>query len=469
MSLLKHASIYTFANLLQRASSFLLLPLYTHYLTAKEYGVYSIVLTIVPVVSIFFSLSLRSSVVRLYFRYREDDPEKVPKIWGAAFSVVLISTLILGLLLFLLNDRLFGPLINDVAFFPFIAIGLCIAFFQTIFELYQGSLQARQLSAQFTKQQLSLFGIQVSLTIVFLVYFGFGLVGMLSSLLIASFVIFLYSSVRFISEIQLNLNKSILKEILNYSLPFIPHFLSGWAMTMINRIFINNFLGAATVGIFSVGLQLGSVVQIVSASINQAYQPWLFSRLESKNDDLNEIVTVSKMIVIGITYFATSISVLSPMIVDIMAAEEFYGAWQLIPLISFAYVLNTLYFISSGPIFFQNPGLVPIITMTSSGIGVLLSWFLIRSHGMLGGALAMVFTYALLALLAGVLSSYILKVGFNWWHHIGVVIFGMLVTVVTLMLHDMRASFAVVVLTGAAISLLYRKEVLNLFKRVKFI
>src|SRR5262245_47963176 len=65
--LLRHSAIYGIGNIAISLLSFLLVPLYTHYLTVGEFGIYSLMIIVYSLMSLVVGLGLSSSVSRYYF------------------------------------------------------------------------------------------------------------------------------------------------------------------------------------------------------------------------------------------------------------------------------------------------------------------------------------------------------------------------------------------------------------------
>jgi O-antigen/teichoic acid export membrane protein len=58
--LLKNIGVYTFGNILQKAAEFLLIPVFTRFLTPKDYGITGILLSYAGVILPFLIIGLQS-------------------------------------------------------------------------------------------------------------------------------------------------------------------------------------------------------------------------------------------------------------------------------------------------------------------------------------------------------------------------------------------------------------------------
>ena len=76
---------------------------------------------------------------------------------------------------------------------------------------------------------------------------------------------------------KFNLNKSYIRHALNW-VPLIHMHLAG------NNDYdgsdIHKYGGNRTTGVYTVGYQIGMIINLLTTSLNQAYIPWLYSKLK---------------------------------------------------------------------------------------------------------------------------------------------------------------------------------------------
>ena len=74
--LAKHGVIFGLTSSLQSALSFILLPLYTNYLSVEEFGSYSMLLIISSICQCILYLGASTALGRYYYEYRDKGKEK---------------------------------------------------------------------------------------------------------------------------------------------------------------------------------------------------------------------------------------------------------------------------------------------------------------------------------------------------------------------------------------------------------
>jgi hypothetical protein len=148
--------IYTATSALQKGAMFLLLPLYTRYLTPGDYGIVAVVTAVNSLLGVFFTFSLHGAMTRFYFEYR-DEPEKLKEFWGTQLTTVLLISVISTGALFLFGERLARHFLGGIPFWPFLALGLLIAFFQPTFTIFLALLQTKEQAARYSIFSLAQF------------------------------------------------------------------------------------------------------------------------------------------------------------------------------------------------------------------------------------------------------------------------------------------------------------------------
>lgn len=413
--MLKNSGIYGFVSILQKSIGFLLLPLYTSYLTTTDYGITSVVGTIVNFLSIFYMLSLNGSITRFYFDYK-DDENKLKEFWGTAILFVIINCFFISAVLLIFHKFLLQPLAKGINFYPYIFLGLISITLNPIYNIFQCTLQTVQNGRKYGLNNIIYFLVNIFLTIILVVFFKLGAIGVLLAGTITSVVFFIYTLIDFIPQVKLKINKKYLIESLKYAIPLVPHSLAGWTMDVIDRIFLNNMKSTAVVGIYNIGYQFGYIISILTTAVNQAYVPWFFEKMDQGEKGRESIIRFSEYAIVFYGFSAMCISLFGQEVISIMVTKSFREGWKIIPIITFAYVFTGIYYFFVNPLFYNKNGtkFIPIGTFASAVLNVLFNFLLIPNYGMIGAALATLISTICSSFLILYLMNKIEKVNFNW-------------------------------------------------------
>lgn len=283
--ILKNSSLYTFCALLQKGTGFLLLPIYTTYLKPEDYGIMNLITSITGFLSILFLVSLHAAAARFHFKYVTSKGQAI--VWGTILLMVLFNSAFWGLICIIFHDALLVPLAEGIPFYPLLLLAILGTMLSPLYLFYQQWLQCTQDGLRYTLNLMCNFLLQVFLNLLMLMVFHQGVLGIIISSFIVSMIFFIYSMISFLPHITLCINKEISVAAFKYSLPLIPHSVSGYLSVMLDRILLNKLIGIQQVGLYGVANQFGNILNLFTSSINQAFTPWLYQKLEKENESSN--------------------------------------------------------------------------------------------------------------------------------------------------------------------------------------
>ncbi len=392
--LLKNSVVYSSLTVLQKSISFFLLPLYTSYLTPADYGTYDLVITIISVLAFFYTLALRNGIVRFYSEGSKDELV-TRKLFGTSFYAVLLSSAIQSIIYFSIAKYFFPLLLGDLPVYPYMYLGLMSLVFSPVYQIVQSILQAKQDSITFTKLNLSYSLVLISLNIVLIVGFNLKAEGLLLSLAVTNFVFSGLVSFFFIRKYGVCFDYEVFKKLLKYCLPLLPHNLSTWTMSMIDRILIKKFLTTFEIGLYSVGFQISNILGIGVQAFSLAYSPFFFETVEQGETGKLKIVRIAMLGVLVVSLIGMFLSLYSREIIQLMAADSYSGSYKVIPFLSFVFVFQGVYIFIAGPLLITNTKLFSVVSIFGALLNIGLNFLLIPYWGLIGAAVASLIQKAL--------------------------------------------------------------------------
>jgi O-antigen/teichoic acid export membrane protein len=397
-TLFVNSGIYSLLNLIQKGINFLLIPVLTLYLTTFDYGIVAVVTAVNAFLNKIYILSLTASITRFYYEY-EEDTIRIKRLLGSIVSFVLIVSTVLSIVLLLGHSIFLDPFLEEVDFFPFMFLGLLTTLFNPLFTIYQHTLQVKQKGKEYGVLNSVYFFINLSLLLVAVVVYDFKAVGVLGALATTNFIFFGYTLIKIKKEVIFCLDKDLLRHSLNYSLPLIPHSISGIATNIIDRLFINNILSTSLTGIYSIGSTFGGIIFLLSSGVNQAFVPW-FNK-QAKQDKLMPVSNLATILITIYSLVALGLSWFGKEIIELVTPESFHNAWKVVPYIAFAFVFHAVYYFFSVVYFYslekKGSRVLPIYTISAALFNSGLNIVLINKYGILGAALATLITKFLLS------------------------------------------------------------------------
>lgn len=334
----KHTLIYGIGVLATKAVSFVMLPIYTRYLTPADYGVMQLVEMTLDVVAILAGAQLAIGIFR-YYHKAESDAER-DAVVSTSFTVLAISYAVIGLATFFAAPWLTALVFDSDDYTDLIrlaAMGLAASGLSIAPLTY---FRAREQSRLFVGAQLARVALQVVLNLLFLVHLEMGVRGIFIANLIAGAAVGAGLAVMLVSTVGLHFSRSATRDLLRYGVPLIGTQLATFAVTFGDRYFLQAAADTTEVGLYSLAYQFGFLLAAVGyLPFEMVWQPVRFEI--AKRTDRDEVYAK------GFTYLnlmlitmAVGFALFVEDVLYVMATPAFYPAAQFVPLILIAYVLQ---------------------------------------------------------------------------------------------------------------------------------
>ena len=226
-------------NLIVNLRGLILIPILTKTLGADAYGVWSVIMVTISLLSPLALLGLTSAMIR--FLAAEKDKTKIQEGFYSVISVVFFAGLILSLTVFLLADLFAITILKDISAAPLIKIASVVILLQA---LDLASLEFFRAFGRMKKYS-GLMLLQTFAEVGFVAYFvlaGLGLFGAVVSLIISRGFVLLTGASFILKEIGFRLPKFyVLEDYFKFGLPLVPTAMLGWITSSSDRYLIGFF------------------------------------------------------------------------------------------------------------------------------------------------------------------------------------------------------------------------------------
>ena len=278
------------ANVLVALTGLILMPLFTKYMGAGDYGLWVQVMATAGLVVPIIGLGLPMAMNR--FLPAKTDKGEIQDGFYSVLCLTLLSTLLFSIAIFFsaefIAEAFFDGAtdivrITGLIILVMVPVGVCL-----------GLLQALGRMKKFAIFIVSQAYGQVAL-ITLLVLNGYGLSAIVYGVLAIWAIEFFILLIMIIRQIGVRIpHFSMIKEYLSFGIPIIPGAISLWVIAVSDRYVIAYFLGVSSVGIYSAAYRLGSILSLVAIAIALVLPPTL-SRLydEGKIDEVKTQLSFS--------------------------------------------------------------------------------------------------------------------------------------------------------------------------------
>jgi len=393
------------SDLLAKGIPFLLIPFYTLYLTPEQFGSIAVFNIIVEIMIIFIVMGGNT-----YFRVEYFKSKQQSSLFGSVFINLAVTLPIALLLMFLFVLFDLDPTQHS-AFWLYAAV--LIALTQSIILLVLAFLQCKGQALYVGLLNL----LSAAVSGIFTVYFlsleyldeARYIAYLFTSILIMCISLFVYKRINR-NWPKLNIEES--KPALKFGLGVLPHALSWWARTGMDRMIIAKFVSVHQVGLYSIAAQLSLIVIVFSNAVNQAFTPKIMKMLSE--NQFSQTVLLCFKVIFGYMIICILLALSAPLIFDLLIDVKFEQAKNLLPLMcAVAFFQATVTLFSNFLYFFKRVKLLSSITFCSSALHVILAWFLVGNYGVNGVIGSSIATYLLSSLLIIIFSLSSIKRGQN--------------------------------------------------------
>jgi len=386
-------------NLIFSLRGLILIPVLTKTLGADAYGIWSVIMVTISLLSPLALLGLTSAMIR--FLAAEKDKRKIQEGFYSVISVVFVAGLILSLIVFLLADSFAITILKDISAAPLIKIASVVILLQALdlasLEFFRAFGRMKKYSGLMLLQTVAEVGF-----VAYFVISGFGLLGAVVSLLISRGIVLLIGASFIFKEVGFKLPKFYgLKDYLKFGLPLVPTALLGWITASSDRYLIGYFSSSQMVGIYSAAYNIGMMIGFFGAPLQIILFPTI-SKLyeEGKEQEMKTYLAYSLKYFLLLTVPSIfGLCILSRQILLIMTRPEFVAQGLLIlPIVA----VGALFFGLYGAIFAwilivaKRTRLIFILVSFSALINLFLNILFIPVYGIIAAAITTLIAYFIL-------------------------------------------------------------------------
>ena len=432
----KHSSVYGLANLLNRVVSFLLLPLYTHYLTPADYGTLDLLYFATAFIGMIVDLGIGASLSRFYFD-SEDQKERNLAVSSAFYGFGVGSGILILFFISIssfLSDLVFRatsqmnfviwilsrlsdatPIALPHNYTGLLILSLAGLSLDIFVDVSYNYMRIRQRSIHLTVVALSRLIMQIGLNVLFIVGLGWGVAGILLSALIVNGVLVAYLLPMTLREVGAQFSWPKLKGMITYGLPLIPSNILAYIVNVSDRFFVNAYVGLTQTGLYTLGYRFGILVnEFVSSPFAQIWVPRRFEMFQ-KEDAERVFARIFTYFTGALFFVGLGISVATKDVIKIMSEKAFWDAYLVVPVIVLSYIVSSFQMHFNVAILFKKKTkYLMYINFVTGGINIVLNFVMISRWGMWGAAWATLICFVIKVVLVYLVGNWLVRIAIEW-------------------------------------------------------
>ena len=388
--LLSNTAILGAGTFISKVLVFLLMPLYTAYLSSSEFGVADILMQtanlIIPIAVV--------GVTDGLFRFTIDaEPERRKQVFTISIITLLIGMLPLAILI-----QLFGLVSVYQGYVWLVFFYICSANLHLIVANYVRGCDKTKI---FAIQGIINTSLVIIFNVIFLVAFDMGVTGYLLSVVLADFLVSvgLIIFCRLYRDITVKgINKDLINELFRFSIPYIPLTLMWTITSASDRFVILAVLGdnaTAINGLYAAAYKLPTLITIAGGIFIKAWH--ISSVSETDTEERSAFFgNVYKNYLCLMFAGGACLIAFSKLFTKILLNESYYSSWQYVPILVVAMVFSAFSEFLGSVYFVKKRTSRSLVTAAAGAItNIILNFSLIPFWGASGAAIATAISYAL--------------------------------------------------------------------------
>jgi O-antigen/teichoic acid export membrane protein len=389
-SLLKSSLIYVITDAINKAVPFLILPILSYYLLPSDYGIVANFGVLVSIISIFVLVGVNGAIAVNYFKLSK---EELSRYIFNGITIIGVFSFILLFIVLLFNETIY-LFVKVPLSYQLLAVATALASALTGINLSLWRLEEKPV--KFGVYQISQTALNLGASLVLIIVYKLGWVGRINGMLVATLSFGLLSLILIYKRgyLRIKFNHKLIFAILAFGLPLIPHSLSFWLRSGVDRILITKYIGEAATGLYATGFQFGILIAFLTGAFNNAFVPYMYKLLSEKDESIldKNKENLKKMILIGIVgliILCVLFTLLSNIVLTTFFSDRYSGASEFIFWAILSQTFQGMYLFFVNYIFYvkKTKGLAAI-TFTCAILQVILSYILIINIGAIGAAYA---------------------------------------------------------------------------------
>ena len=343
-SLAKDTAIYGLSSIVGRFLNYLLVPLYTHVISAANGG-YGIVTNLYGYVALLLVI-LVFGMETTFFRFANNENERPNEVFTNAM-------LIIGTLVGIFLAIIFGgnePISQWLGYSEhpeYIQIMASIVALDALQAIPFSFLRFQKRAIKFASLKLLFIILNISLNLLYFVVLGHTDVFYIFMLNLVCTSIITFFFLPELVKMKWQINMQLLRRMLSYSWPILILGIAGILNQTADKmifplIYPNHEEGVVELGVYGACVKVAMIMAMITQAFRYAYEPFVFA--QSRDKDKNETYAIGMKYFLIFTLLAfLCVMAYLPML-KYLVGEDYWAGLRVIPIVMAAEIMMGIYF-----------------------------------------------------------------------------------------------------------------------------
>jgi len=392
-NLFSESAIYALGPTLTTAVGFVLIPMYTSYLTPGDYGKLEFVIAI----SVFLGPVISGGLVSAFWKYGTAPSECEKSL--VLFNCLISQLTICAVLILAANVLLWiSPASEILQLLSLYTIVLIARVIQRIVYL---EFQSSHKSFMYVALSVITALLIAAANVVMVAFLHQGVRGIIMGNMMGTLLGCVLFLPCYWKAFKVSVDFGLLKKLYEFGAPLAFANMSFLVLSTSDRFFISKFAGTDDLGLYGYGFRFASLLStFVIAPFFLGFNPMRWE-VYARDDAQNIFARLYSLILVGMVSAYFLVVAAGVVLGTFMTSNpEFSEGLRATPLIAFSMLLQGLYYFRSmGLLFEKRTSTIFVIVLASSCCSLLLNLLLVPLFGYMGAAAVSVFAYFVMFLM----------------------------------------------------------------------
>ncbi|MCL5407147.1 MAG: oligosaccharide flippase family protein, partial [Patescibacteria group bacterium] len=425
VGLSKDSLIYGVGNAILKVLALITAPIFTRIFVPQQYGVISLIASVISFISLLLIFGMDNAIFVSYYQYKK---ERQQVISSALWFLLSWGLVIIGTLSFLAGS-ISNFVFKSNSFQFLFLLSLWTAFMMLLVNLAKVVFRLEFRAKTFALVTGFNAILATGLMILFVAYLKKGLVGYFEGQLIGTFFSMILALYLIRHNLKFLISYARLKEMVLFGAMVVPASLSFFVFDLSDRFFINHYRGLTELGLYSIGINIASLLVFFSYALGQAWSPQVMNiYFESKKVFHQFIPRFFVYYLIFFFSLATLLSLFGLEILQVLTTPKFYDAAKVIGPLSLAMVFAASNQVTAlGITLSRKTKFLAVYTAMAAVLNIILNFLLIPRYGMVGAGWATALSYLFLTVAYFLCSQKFIHLEIEWAKVLKLVILSLVV------------------------------------------
>jgi O-antigen/teichoic acid export membrane protein len=411
-------ALYGVSTILGRFLTFLLTPVYTHFLLPDDLGTVAIVFSYIAFFNVIYAYGMEGAFMKYVSTLEMGNKKQTFTL--PLVTVTLSSTLLTALILLNAEGiaRLIGVPDRHLSVVPMAG---WILLLDAIAVIPFASLRMEHRARTFVAIRVAGIALNVALNVILLIPLRMGVEAIFISGVVSSAFSLALLLPHVLRNLSLERGPGLLRALLRFGLPSVPAGLASMMIQVVDRPIMQSIAGDAAVGMYQANHRLGIFMMLVVSMFDFAWRPFFLSHAGEPD--------AKSLFARVLTYFclagATILVVLSLFLGDIVTApiiggypilaRPYWVGLGVVPPILLGYFFLGIYNnLMAGVYIEKKTAVLPLVTFAGAGVNIAANYALIPRFGLMGGAYALLTAYLVMAAMMYLITRRFYPLPIEW-------------------------------------------------------